>query len=156
MVAGGLTCHDKYGTARLKMADRIYIASRASIPERAAGWRKYRANGVDIVSSWIDEAGEGQTADFGELWARIWREIASCNRLVLYAEPGDFPLKGALVEVGMALAMEKPIVACLPGVTLEGRTFRPIGSWIAAKSVTRNDSIMDVMFGERGGELTDP
>ena len=138
------------------MPDRIYIASRASIPERAAEWRRFRTNGVDIVSSWIDEADEGQTADFSELWQRIWREIASCNRLVLYAEPSDFPLKGALVEVGMALAMERPIVVCLPGVTVHGRTHRPIGSWIAAKSVTRNDSIIDVMFGERGGELTDP
>lgn len=45
----------------------IYVASRASIPERGAMWRRFRAQGVPITSSWIDEDGEGQTADFREL-----------------------------------------------------------------------------------------
>ena len=58
------------------MSDAIYIASRASIPERSAMWRQFRDSGIDITSSWIDEAGAGETADFGELWARIMNEIA--------------------------------------------------------------------------------
>lgn len=126
----------------------IYIASRASVPERSAMWRNYRdLLGVPIVSSWIDEAADGETEDFGELWERILAEITECNRLVLYAEPSDFPLKGALVEVGMALSLGKPITVCLPGVELQGRTFRPVGSWIAMNQVTRNDHIHSVMVG---------
>ncbi len=109
----------------------IYVASRASVPERAAMWRALRADGARIVSSWIDEDGEGQTDCFMELWTRIEREVQSCRQLVLYVEPGDFPLRGALVEVGMALAMGRPVVIVAPGVAIEDRTNRPIGSWAA-------------------------
>jgi hypothetical protein len=95
----------------------------------------YAIKGWKITSSWIDEDGEGETADFGKLWTRIDDEICASDALVLYAEPGDFPLKGALVEVGMAIANKKTVFVCLPGVEIEGRTAKPIGSWIFHSSV---------------------
>lgn len=123
----------------------IYVASRASIPERGAMWRHYRSLGAPIISSWIDEDGEGQTGDFGELWARIENEIARSEALVLYAKDGDFPLKGALIEVGIALGMSKPVIVCLPYVKLDPRSCRPVGSWINHPRVTINNNISEVM-----------
>jgi hypothetical protein len=114
----------------------IYVASRASVPERSAMWRKLRASGLPIVSSWIDEAGPGETEDLAELWSRIDREIRSADRLVLYVEKDDLPLKGALVEVGMALAMGKPVFIVAPDVELEPRSMRPLGSWAKFRLVT--------------------
>lgn len=125
--------------------DPIYVASRASIPERSAMWRRLRDQGWNITSSWIDEAGEGQTSDFTELWDRITREIAAATKVVLYAEQDDFPLKGAILECGIALGMGRPVVVCLPGVRLDGRTLRPIGSWLFHRNVTRVDSIEEAM-----------
>ena len=119
----------------------IYVASRASVPERSVMWREYRAAGYPIISSWIDETGEGETGSFTELWDRITNEIARCDRLVLYAETDDFPLKGALIEVGMALGMRKPVIVCLPNVTLEGPSYRPIGSWVMHGNVRRIDCV---------------
>lgn len=140
----------RHGTAA---SGAIYIASRASIPERSAMWRRFRDHdGVDITSSWIDEAGEGQTASFAELWDRIEREIGAATRLVLYAEQDDFPLKGALIEAGIALGMGKPVTVCLPGVKLDGRTHRPIGSWIEFRRVSRCDDIraaLSISAGDR-------
>ena len=122
--------------------DGIYVASRASIPARAAMWREFRKEGVRINSTWIDEDGPGETDDFSQLWARIVQEIAASRALVLYAEPGDFPLKGALVEVGMALALGKPVIACLPDVQVDyAGSMRPVGSWMAHWLVTRCDNI---------------
>lgn len=118
----------------------FYVASRASIPERSAMWRMFRDEGVTITSTWIDEAGEGETADFGELWDRIYDEISESDRLVLYAKTGDFPLKGAFVEAGIAIGMNIPVIVCLPGVTLD-EARRPIGSWIEHPVVTRNDDV---------------
>lgn len=124
----------------------IYVASRASVPERAAMWRDLRDNhGWNITASWIDEAGEGETADFTELWTRIHAEITRSDKLVLYARTEDFPLKGALIEVGIALGVGLPIVACLPFVVLEGRSMRPVGSWLAHPRVIRIDSLHDAM-----------
>jgi hypothetical protein len=121
----------------------MYVASRASVPERGAMWRRLREEGMPITSSWIDEDGPGQTADMSELWARIEFEIQSSDGLILYAEPDDFPLKGALVEVGMALATEIPIVVVAPGVHIEPRTYRPFGSWANHARVTFANSVVE-------------
>lgn len=115
--------------------DLIYVASRAT-KERAAMWKAYRQSGHLIISTWIDEVEVGAT-NFMLLWDRVEREIARCDRLVFYAEPDDFPFKGALVEVGMALAYQKPVVCVLPGVKVSGRTHRPVGSWIEHRRVWR-------------------
>lgn len=105
----------------------IYVASRT---KHAAMWKQCRAEGVPIISTWIDEAGEGETANFGDLWLRIQKEVVGAERLVFFAENGDFPLKGALIEVGMALAAGVPVYLVLdPETELEERSLRPLGSW---------------------------
>lgn len=119
----------------------IYIASRV---RHAPMWRGI-AEQRRVSSSWIYEAEEGQTEDFGFLWKRIEAEVWNSAWLLFYAESEDFPLKGALVEVGMALAWQKPVVVCLPGVELEGRTMRPVGSWIKHPNVTVVDSFAAAM-----------
>lgn len=116
----------------------LYVASRTN---RAELWRTYRdRDGVPIISSWIDEAGEGETNDFSELWQRIQREIAYSCGLLFYANTADAPWKGAFVEVGMALALGKPVGVVVAG-ELEGRTMRPVGSWILDKRVTRYQTL---------------
>lgn len=123
----------------------VYVASRASIPERSAMWRERKSAGVDITSSWIYESGIGETESFTELWSRIDREIKKSVALVVYAESRDFPLKGALVEVGIALGQGIPVIVCLPEVQLEERSCRPIGSWIQHPLVKRIDNIDDAI-----------
>lgn len=124
----------------------IYVASRASIPERSQMWRGLRDAGWPIISSWIDEAGEGETEDFGELWSRIVKEISDADVLILYAQQDDFPLKGALLECGIAMGLGKKIIVCLPDVNLEDRSMRPIGSWIKHPNVVRVDSIVQARW----------
>ncbi len=121
----------------------FYAASRASIPARGQMWRALRDSGVQINSSWIDEDGDGQTENFSDLWLRIESEVKRSEALILYAEPEDFPLKGAYIEVGIALACGIPVRLVLPGVTLEARSSRPIGSWIAHPLVSRYNSVRE-------------
>jgi hypothetical protein len=122
-----------------------YIASRVA---HAAAWRRLRDDdGWKITSTWVDEAGVGETTDLGKLWDRIDHEIATSERLVLYAEPDDFPMKGALVEVGMAIAYRIPIRVVLPGVVLEPVSFRPIGSWVRHPLVAFSDSMAEALAG---------
>lgn len=115
----------------------IYVASRV---KHADLWRQYRSSGYNITSSWIDEAGEGETSNFSELWERIRQEIVASDALVLYVLKEDYPLKGALVEVGMAFAFSVPIFV-FTDADLEGRTMRPIGSWILNKRVRMCSSL---------------
>lgn len=118
------------------MSLNFYVASRASLPERPAMWRKLRDGGVKITSSWIDEAGEGESACMVDLWRRIECEVRTADALILYVETEDFPLKGALIEVGIALGLQKRVLIVAPGVALEERSMRPLGSWAMHPQVT--------------------
>ena len=125
-----------------------YIASRASLPERSAAWRQLRdVDGWKITSTWIDEAGVGASTDLGALWERIEAEIAGSERLVLYVEPEDFPLKGALIEVGIAIAHRIPIRIVAPGVVLEPISLRPLGSWVRHPLVAFADTMDEALAG---------
>jgi hypothetical protein len=78
----------------------IYVASKTV---HAPRWLDARAAGLPISSTWIDEAGVGDTSDWPDLWQRCIKEASHSAALVLYQEAGE-ALKGALVETGAALA----------------------------------------------------
>jgi len=124
-------------------AMRVYAASRT---KHAEMWKTLRADGLHIVSSWIDEAGPGQTASLPELWQRIAAEVRGSNAFVLYVEPDDFPLKGAFIEAGMALASSIPVVLVAPGCKFEPPSFRPIGSWIKHPLCRFAGTVIDGLF----------
>lgn len=132
------------------VSEGFYVASRATIPARGRMWRALRDSGVQINSSWIDEDGEGQTENFSDLWLRIEGEVKRSAALILYVESGDFPLKGAYIEVGIALAWGIPVRLVLPGVTLEDGSARPIGSWIGHPLVSRYHSVREAIDAARG------
>ncbi len=92
------------------MSDRqgIYIASKT---KHARRWRYLRDKiGEPIISTWIDEAGEGESADLDDLWRRCIGEASSCALLIVYREK-DEVLKGGWIELGAALASNVPVYA---------------------------------------------
>lgn len=93
----------------------IYIASKT---RHAHLWRDLRGAGAPIISTWIDEAGEGESGDLDDLWERCITESKTCDVLIVYREPEDV-LKGAWVEIGAALAAGKSVHAVgLTGFTI--------------------------------------
>lgn len=115
------------------MRPAIYTASKT---KHAAKWRKLRADGVNVISTWIDEAESGQTIDFKDLWRRCVTEAAKCDALLLYVENGE-ELKGALVEVGAALAMGTPVfLVGQPGAS---------GTWPAHELVHPCETVEQVL-----------
>ncbi len=127
----------------------IYVSSRASIPERPAMWRNFKKIGANIISTWIDESDDQATVSFPDLWHRIQEEILACDRFIFYAEPEDFPVKGALVEIGLAIAYVKPIWVLGNNIDVEKPTYRPFGSWVMHHSVTvfrPRSSLNDMML----------
>jgi hypothetical protein len=93
----------------------IYTASKT---KHAHLWRDLRDAGAPIISTWIDEAGEGESSDLHDLWQRCISESRSCKILIVYRQPEDV-LKGAWVEIGVALAVGTPVYAVgLDGFTI--------------------------------------
>lgn len=92
----------------------VYTASRSKHAHR---WRELRSAGHPIISSWIDEAGEGETSDWGDLWRRCLEEAKGADVLILYAEEGE-TLRGALLEAGAALTAGRRVIYVGPDATL--------------------------------------
>ena len=86
----------------------IYVASKTT---HAPMWRDLRKAGHNIISTWIDEAEPGQTEDMGELWRRIDIEVMNADALLIYRATPDEQLKGAYVELGMAMSNRVPVFA---------------------------------------------
>jgi len=108
----------------------LYVASKTV---HAPMWRQLRTTGPNIISTWIDEAGEGETADYSELSERCLDEIRKSSAVILYCEHDDL-LKGALIEVGMALALGKSVYCAGDSKSLS-RVFREHPLWIPVESV---------------------
>jgi len=79
------------------------------------------------VASWVDEAGEGQSADYAELAGRCVREVTGSNLGLLYSERGEV-LKGALIELGAALGSGVPVAYIGSGAG-PSRVFRRHPLW---------------------------
>ena len=103
---------------------RFYVASKT---KHAPMWRELRALGIPIISTWIDEAGEGQTRDYSELAVRCVREISEADAILLYCEPGEI-LKGAQAEYGIGLPLGKEI-RCVGDSETICRVFRKHPLW---------------------------
>lgn len=84
----------------------IYIASKT---KHADKWRRI-AKLHAVNSTWIYEAGEGETSDFHDLWRRCMNESKTCTAMVVYREPDDI-LKGAWMEMGAAISHNIPVHA---------------------------------------------
>lgn len=123
------------------MKPKLYVASRASIAARPMMWRTLRALGWNIISSWIDEAGPGES-NMTELWGRIVQEIKGADALIVYIEDRDLPLKGALVEVGIALGSGIPVA-----LVCEQNVLKFLGSWIMSPSIKYYSQLMDAYRG---------
>lgn len=100
-------------STRPELPKGIYFASKV---EHAARWRELRARGVPIVSTWIDEAGPGDSGGrYADLWIRCINEASCAGCLIAYAEPGEV-MKGALAEIGAALAHGVPVIYVGPAM----------------------------------------
>ena len=84
---------------------RIYIASKT---KHAPKWRELRANGLNIVSSWLDVGEIDRPEEYRRLWNCCILEVSASDLLIVYCEPGE-TLERCLVEIGSALASSVPI-----------------------------------------------
>lgn len=114
----------------MKETKPFYIASKV---KHAHLWIKLRDNGYKITSSWIDEAGQGQTKDYTELAERCLRDIKVASFVVLFCSHGEL-LKGALIEAGMALALGKE-VRCVGNCHSISKVFKSHPLWKQYRSV---------------------
>jgi len=111
---------------------RIAVASKTY---HAPMWRKLRGKGLPVISTWIDEAGEGESASYKDLAERCLREVASADMLILFCKQGDI-LKGAMIEAGASLASNIPVY-CVGESESLSRVFSKHPLWFDVESIDR-------------------
>lgn len=128
-----------------KSGPTIYVASRV---KHADMWRDIRRAGRRIISTWIDEAGVGQTVDFSNLWERCIREASLADVTIVYREDQQEILKGAYLEVGAALSADRSVFA----VGFEGANFMKHPNVEFCGSI--DDALKRIDLGVEVGEIT--
>jgi hypothetical protein len=90
----------------------------ASVVGHAGLWkdrrRAWRAQGIQITSTWIDAHDLGNEHRLTPLflagqWIQNYQDLLHAKAVIVYAEKGDV-LRGALVEAGIAMGMHKAVV----------------------------------------------
>jgi len=107
-------------------------------------WRKLQQEVPHVFfnARWIKRAEkeeEMQGIDFRDLWGECQEDIKDADIVLVYAEDGD-QLKGALVEVGMALAFGVQVMLVTP---VEDR--HVFGTWMHANGVQWATTMEDAM-----------
>jgi nucleoside 2-deoxyribosyltransferase len=116
---------------------RIYSAGKVRHAEQFRYMRDHKQ--CNITANWID-FGPQAYAD-PRVWEHCLRDIVRCDYLVLYCEPED-KLVGALIEVGHAIALDKPVY-CIgtcetltPGANSDvAVTHHPLWHWTRNKTM---------------------
>jgi hypothetical protein len=121
--------HDEIAPIRMYVASKSWYGSKWQ--EARTAWAEI---GVEIISTWIDESDEGESADMSDLWVRCVEEASTCDLLVAYHMP-DEQWKGAFVEIGAALAHGRYVYVI----------GRPPGSWVSHPLVTFCENVEDAI-----------
>lgn len=127
------------------MNKRIYIASKT---KHADKWIKLRSEGVNIISTWIDEAGAGQSPDMSDLCRRCVSESVQCDAMIVYAEEGDY-LKGAFIEMGVALSCPLKPVYLVGTVLPNGSAFTYSHQVFRAKNIEQAVQLINAGSADR-------
>lgn len=101
------------------MNPKIYIASKT---KHAHKWIELRNRGLNVISTWIDEAGVGATKSMADLCRRCIEECLACDAIIVYSEKEDY-LKGAFIEMGIVLSRRSIPVYLVGPVLPEGSAF---------------------------------
>ena len=117
---------------------RVYIASKA---KHAVHWKGFIQLGfVGIQCRWFQYAGsDDDDLDYNQLWSECLEDVQLADVLICYCAPGDV-LKGALVEVGIALGLGKRVI--LVG---ELDDFKANGSWWNHAGIEFMDTVADAL-----------
>lgn len=86
----------------------MYVAGKIW---HAPRFQVVRSLGYNVTSRWIDyDDNHPVVQNKPLLWQHCYEDVAAADFLLLYSEEDD-EQRGALVEVGMAMGMNKPIFA---------------------------------------------
>lgn len=92
---------------------RVYLASKLEHEPLLHDFRVSLRADVIVVSRWLDMTSfekKGTPADFVWCWLVDENDVRKCDILVVFGKTED-QLRGALVEVGMAIALGKLVIA---------------------------------------------
>lgn len=87
-------------------ASAIYVASKAKYGPM---WRSWRDAGIPISSTWIDSYEPGKIQDWDLFWSSCVSEVKVADAVVLFVPELTEIVKGAFVEVGVAIACGIPV-----------------------------------------------
>lgn len=94
---------------------KVYIAGRYNLlNELAAEGKKYKEAGIELTSTWLDNAEDGMS--FEDIARIDLEDVKRADVLVVYTEPYGTPFTGGgrHVETGYAMGLGKEVIVVGP------------------------------------------
>ena len=121
------------------MALQFYTAGKVKHAEK---FRKLRDDLLlPVCASWIDLP---SVFDIKTVWPTCYEDVRHSNFVLLYCETFEEELRGALVEIGMAFGMNKPVYAIntckslkVDAVSDVAFTHYKLWNWLESKTLHR-------------------
>lgn len=113
---------------------KIYVASKIKHRDK---WLKMRDSGYNIISRWIDYYGDNNQ-QFVDICID---DLNNCDALLLFIDNEDEILKGAFVEFGVALGLNKKIfVVCKNPNSIKHKNL-----FFVSEKVKISDNLEDIL-----------
>lgn len=122
------------------MTTRVYLASKLYMAE---AWRELRLQQIDIeiTSSWIDHIqveldGKATPEILEKAWGRNKADVRRADVVLVYGAAED-DLRGALVEVGIGMGLDKTII-CVG-------SSKSFGTWVHYDDAYKSKTIIEAL-----------
>jgi len=127
---------------------KVYFASKLTYARRL--WELALKWNLETTSRWLSQAdlelkGSPSTEEFGIFWLVDEEDVRRSDALIVYGEADDI-LKGALVEVGMAIALGKLVICVGASSSFGSWTNHPLV--LIAPSLEGAVKLIRLRFGE--------
>lgn len=102
--------------------------------------------GLDVQARWIDLDNESDLVQNRKdlLWQMCYEDVRDSDFVLLYSEEQSEEQRGALVEIGMAYGMGKPVYAlgkcgsiCLNGISDVAFTHHHLWTWLEPMNLVK-------------------
>lgn len=122
----------------------IYVSSKVIHAEM---WQLLRRDrGVPINSSWIYDPTQFDLMNRNQCskaWAKYVKEVREASCVLAYTTDGDKPLKGGLIEIGIAIGLGKLIFLVAESKDFSTDWMHNLGTWIHHDAVVKCFNLQD-------------
>ena len=138
------------------MIPKVYVASKVWHADKH---KLAREMGYNIISRWVDLDNDHPIVfhDKKRLWEICDQDVHACDYVLMYCEEQTEEHRGALIEIGTAYGLGKPVYCVNKSKSLRGCetsdvafTYHRLWNWLESTTLTQGIEEANKLFKKQG------